>query len=166
MSQKARNPPPARYPVRRSTVLGAILLALVIMGASALVAWGLHGIRLPLWSVALAASNWLVVAFAAFQFWRHQFTGCICWDGQAWMLEVSASAPGFWLLDCSPEIFVDLQAHIFLRVSPKGRSPVWLWLERSSSPDRWMCLRRAVYSRAVVHTDGADSGAPPNRDVA
>lgn len=147
-------------------VLGTILLALVVTGASALVAWGLHGTSLPLWAIALAAANWLVASFATFQFWQHPFTGHICWDGQAWILEAASSAPDFWQLECSPEVFVDLQAHIFLRVSPKGRNPVWLWLERSSSPDRWMALRRAVYSRAAVHTDSVDSGAPSNRDGA
>lgn len=163
MSQKTRNPPSVRYPALRSVALGIFLSAIALAGASAWAAWalqgaGLHGVR-----IAVVACVWTAAALSAFQFWRLQFTGHIRWDGLAWTMQALNQERGSWSLACPPEVFLDLQTHIFLRTTSVERRSVWLWLERSSSPERWLELRRAVYSRAVVLTDSADGGAPANR---
>jgi hypothetical protein len=81
-------------------------------------------------------------------------------DGQAWTLgQTAKSFSGPLALSVPPEVLLDLQAHLWLRVVPIGHACQWLWLERSSQPERWMDLRRAVYSRARSGVDNADETA-------
>lgn len=163
MSQKTRNPPSVRYPAQRSLALGSVLLAFALLGAAVMTVWAFQGTGLHWPSISFAGLGWAAAVLAVLHFWWYQFTGHIRWNGQAWSLDVSAQDSTAYLLDRPPEVFIDLQTHLFLRTVPVGRRPVWLWLERSSAPERWMELRRAVYSRAVVHTDSASGGAPANR---
>lgn len=62
-------------------------------------------------------------------------------------------------LSSSPEILLDLQSYLWVHAIT-GRGHVWLWLERSAQPERWMDLRRAVYSRAKPGADNTDETAP------
>jgi len=81
-------------------------------------------------------------------------------DGQAWTLgQTAKSFSGPLALSVPPEVLLDLQVHLWVRIVPIGHSAQWLWLERSSQPERWMDLRRAVYSRARSGVDNADETA-------
>lgn len=163
MSKLARNAPSVRYPFRRSGVLGLFLLAAGLLGAVALLAWCLQGSRLTAAPGALAVAGilWLVVAGCAFQFWLAQPVGTIHWDGQAWSVATltGLAQDEARALSAPPAVFLDMQSHLWVHVLPAGRRGLWLWLDRSGQPERWMDLRRAVYSRAKPGVD-PDAIAP------
>ena len=160
MTLLSRRAPSVQYPLWRSRVLGALLLALLFAGAGVAVAWVSSGARDAVVSVAVALGLWLLAAAGAAHFWWSQPRGVLQFDGQAWTLDQTAkSFSGPLALSVPPEVLLDLQAHLWVRIVPIGHSSQWLWLERSSQPERWMDLRRAVYSRARSGVDNADETA-------
>lgn len=161
MTLLSRRAPSVQYPLRRSRVLGALLLALLFSGAGVVAAWVSSGARDVVLSAAVALGLWLSAAAGAAHFWWSQPRGVLQFDGQAWTLgQTTKSFSGPLALSVPPEVLLDLQAHLWVRVLPIGHSSQWLWLERSSQPERWMDLRRAVYSRAVPGADNPDATAP------
>ena len=160
MTLLSRRAPSVQYPLRRSRVLGALLLALLFTGAGVVAAWVGFGARDAVLSAAVALGLWLLAAAGASHFWWRQPRGVLQFDGQAWTLgQTAKSFSGPLALSMPPEVLLDLQAHLWLRVVPIGHSSQCLWLERSSQPERWMDLRRAVYSRARSGVDNADETA-------
>ncbi|MBT9514001.1 MAG: hypothetical protein IV104_16805 [Acidovorax sp.] len=159
MTRLARCPPAVQYPLRRSLALGAVLVGLLLAGAGVLAAWVLGGVRSPLVVGTAAAGLWLTAAACALHFWLRQFVGVLRWDGQAWTQEGGPEGKIFWALSRPPEVILDLQTHLWVRAFPLGHRGIWLWLERSSQPERWMDMRRAVYSRAKPGADNADETA-------
>lgn len=160
MTLLSRRAPSVQYPLWRSRVLGALLLALLFAGAGVAVAWVSSGARDAVVSVAVALGLWLLAAAGAAHFWWSQPRGVLQFDGQAWTLGPTAkSFSGPLALSVPPEVLLDLQAHLWVRIVPIGHACQWLWLERSSQPERWMDLRRAVYSRAISGVDNADETA-------
>ncbi len=160
MTLLSRRAPSVQYPLRRSRVLGALLLALLFTGAGVVAAWVGFGARDAVLSAAVALGLWLLAAAGASHFWWRQPRGVLQFDGQAWTLGPTAkSFSGPLALSVPPEVLLDLQAHLWVRIVPSGHSSQWLWLERSSQPERWMDLRRAVYSRARSGVDNADETA-------
>lgn len=160
MTRLSRRAPSVQYPLRRSRVLGALLLALLFIGAGVVAAWVGFGARDAVLSAAVALGLWLLAAAGAAHFWWGQPRGVLQFDGQAWTLgQTAKSFSGPLALSVAPEVLLDLQAHLWVRVAPIRHSSQWLWLERSSQPERWMDLRRAVYSRARSGVDNADETA-------
>ena len=160
MTLLSRRAPSVQYPLRRSRVLGALLLAFLLTGAGVVTAWVSSGARDVVLSAAVAFGLWLLAAAGAAHFWWSQPRGVLQFDGQAWTLGPTAkSFSGPLALSVPPEVLLDLQAHLWVRIVPSGHSSQWLWLERSSQPERWMDLRRAVYSRARSGVDNADETA-------
>lgn len=160
MTRLSRRAPSVQYPLRRSRVLGALLLALLFIGAGVVAAWVGFGARDAVLSAAVALGLWLLAAAGAAHFWWGQPRGVLQFDGQAWTLgQTAKSFSGPLALSVAPEVLLDLQAHLWVRIVPIGHSSQWLWLERSSQPERWMDLRRAVYSRARSGVDNADETA-------
>ena len=160
MTLLSRRAPSVQYPLRRSRVLGALLLALLFIGAGVVAAWVGFGARDAVVSAAVALGLWLLAAAGAAHFWWGQPRGVLQFDGQAWTLgQTAKSFSGPLALSVPPEVLLDLQAHLWVRVVPMGRASQWLWLARSSQPERWMDLRRAVYSRARSGVDNADETA-------
>ena len=160
MTLLSRRAPSVQYPLWRSRVLGALLLALLFTGAGVAVAWVSSGARDAVVSAAVALGLWLLAAAGAAHFWWGQPRGVLQFDGQAWTLgQTAKSFSGPLALSVPPEVLLDLQVHLWVRIVPIGHSAQWLWLERSSQPERWMDLRRAVYSRARSGVDNADETA-------
>ena len=160
MTLLSRRAPSVQYPLRRSRVLGALLLAFLLTGAGVVTAWVSSGARDVVLSAAVAFGLWLLAAAGAAHFWWSQPRGVLQFDAQAWTLGPTAkSFSGPLALSVPPEVLLDLQAHLWVRIVPSGHSSQWLWLERSSQPERWMDLRRAVYSRARSGVDNADETA-------
>jgi hypothetical protein len=160
MGMTSRRPPAVLYPLRRSRVLGLLLLALMLVSAGGLCGWVFQsGGAVDRWPVVVAGCLWCLAAFSAFHCWLDQFSGSIRWDGQAWMLESSNSGAAGMPLSVPPEVLLDVQSHLWLHVFPMGRGHIWLWLEHSTQPERWLDLRRAVYSRARPGADHADETA-------
>ena len=151
MTELSRRAPAVQYPLGRSRLLGVVLGTLLVAGAGLLVAWVWQGVQSPSqgWAATAGAGVWLAAASGALHFWWRQFSGKLCWDGQTWVLEGDQRGRTAWVLDGPPVVHLDLQAHLWVRASLPGRRCIWLWLERSSQPQRWMDLRRAVYSRAT-----------------
>ena len=141
-------------------MLGALLLAFLFIAAGVVAAWVGFGARDAVLSAAVALGLWLLAAVGAAHFWWSQPLGVLQFDGQAWTLgQTAKSFSGPLALSVPPEVLLDLQAHLWVRIVPIGHSSQWLWLERSSQPERWMDLRRAVYSRARSGVDNADETA-------
>ncbi|MDH4418037.1 MAG: hypothetical protein QE485_12510 [Acidovorax sp.] len=160
MIRPTRRAPAVLYPVRRSMALGVALVVLLMAGAAVLWAWLAEGAALSWVSVCTAGGLWLVAAAGAVHFWTQQFVGSLRWDGQGWVLEGDGPEKIFRALSAPPEVLLDLQAHLWVCVSPWGHHRTWLWLERASQPERWLDMRRAVYSRAVPGADNPDATAP------
>lgn len=148
------NAPAVTYPVGRSSIQGALGLALWLPGTAATVAWALTspGLR----SVALAAClNLAVGALAAASWWRTR-PGELQWDGGRWQLDRCGHAR-----DGQARVVMDLQACVLLHWRADHGAGDWLWLDRASAPARWDDLRRAVYSRAIVDAPPSSRAATP-----
>ena len=70
--------------------------------------------------------------------------GQLVWDGQRWHWESVAYQVG----TAEYEVFVaaDFQHIVLLHIKNHANAKLWLWVERSTFPERWMDLRRAIYS--------------------
>ena len=140
-----------RYPVRRSTILGGVLAGMAALNALVLAAWALgYAVKTPL-HLGIALLVWLLGVLAAWQFWVRSPVGDLVWSGQSWSMESSL------VLQAVPalEVHLDLQGFLWLRLQHAGLRPQWVWLERSTAPERWLDLRRAVYSRPKPGVPGA-----------
>ena len=131
--------PSVSYPVGRALFAG--LLALVLWTAGAAVTW--------LWLRDSDASGWRHAAGAillaliggwSLLAWLRSPRGELQWDGAGWTAPQEASAG-------SLRVVLDLQQVMLVRWLPP-QSGQWIWLERRRSPQRWLDVRRAVYSRA------------------
>ena len=162
MSKLARNAPSVKYPFGRSRVLGSFIFAVGLLGAGAVATWAFLGTRAgSLWPVAIACGLWLASIAGALHFWHGQPVGIVHWNGQSWEVALpdGPHRERSWALSAGPGVFLDMQTHLWVHVSPAGRQGLWLWLSRSSQPERWLDLRRAVYSRAKPG-GGPDAIAP------
>ena len=160
MRRLARSAPAVQYPLRRSLALAVVLGCLLCIGAGSLAAWLVQGAPRHQ-GVAIAASGvWLVTAACALQFWWQQCAGTLSWDGAVWVLDDGRGNGEPRALDGPPTVYLDLQSHLWVCASLRGNPRVWLWIERSYLPERWMDLRRAVYSRAKPGAPSADATAP------
>jgi len=156
-----RHPPTVQFPVRRSRAL-AWLLALFLVGAAAgVVGWLLQagGRQAPALHGLAAAGCWLLAAASAVHYWWRQPAALLRWDGQFWVLETASGTPraaGPPATVGAPVVLLDFQTHLWVHVQAEGRARTWLWLERSACPERWLDLRRAVYSRPRPGAGNAD----------
>ena len=137
-----------------------MLGCLLFVGAGVLVAWLVQGAPLYRGVAPAAAFLWFVAAAGALHFWWQQCAGKLSWDGEVWVLDGGRFDGVSWMLDGPPVVHLDLQNHLWVCTSPQGHRRVWLWIERSYQPERWMDLRRAVYSRAKPGAPSADATAP------
>ncbi len=161
MGVTSRRPPAVLYPLRRSRILGLLLVALLLASAGGLGAWLVQsGGAASLWPAVVASILWCLAAASTFHCWFYQFSGVLRWDGQVWTLESPSSGVAGMALSVPPEVLLDVQSYLWLHACPMGRGRIWLWLERSTQPERWLDLRRAVYSRARPGADNADATAP------
>jgi hypothetical protein len=158
----SRHSPAVLYPLRRSGALGWAVAAVLLVGAAGLFGWALQGAAGAISAVAAwaALGVWVLAAVSALHFWWHQASGWLRWDGQSWTLEPDSPHVTALALSSAPEVLVDLQSRLWVSVHLSHCGHAWLWLDRSIQPERWMDLRRAVYSRARPGADNADETAP------
>jgi len=129
--------------VGRSFGVGVFVLGIHILTALVMLIW---------WAQApsLGGRHWaglglmVVVGVCAWWHWWRSPVGVLQWDGQQWHWGNGAV---FALLE-PPVVCLDLQRYVLLRAQVSGVRMVWLHLEQSSFPQRWLDLRRAVYSPA------------------
>lgn len=80
----------------------------------------------------------------AFVSWRTCCSGQLTWDGECWHWDTLgdlSSTDEFTLA-----VVVDAQSALLLLLEKPGNTRYWFWIERVSQPERWMDMRRAVYS--------------------
>jgi toxin CptA len=138
------NAPPVVYPLGRSRFLGALLLGLWLCGLLAIPFWHFQGAGQFDWRLGLIAASVMGAGLAAGMGWRNVPAGRLAWDGQTWRRE----SPGYQAGAVEYELCVlaDFQHSLLLRLESPGQARLWLWVERQAMPERWLDLRRAVYS--------------------
>lgn len=142
-----RYPAPAvEYPVARSKRLAGALLALHATSLAVLAAWLWQGAGAQRPAALPALLLWGAAAALAARFWLRQPVGSLAWDGAAWTLSRHAGQAADQALGGAVVVQLDLQRQMALAF-PLARPALWLYVEHSGHPARWLDLRRAVYSR-------------------
>jgi len=138
------NAPPVVYPLGRSRFLGGLLLCLWLCGLLLTLLWFLRGNGRLDWRIALALVFVAGAGVAAYTGWRNAPAGQLAWDGEVWRWE----SPGYQagVAEYSLSVLADFQNRLLLRLENQAHASLWLWMERRSMPERWLDLRRAVYS--------------------
>ena len=138
------NAPPVVYPLGRSRFLGALLLCLWLCGLLLALAWFLQGGRQLDWRIALTLAVIGGAGVAAYTGWRNAPAGQLAWDGEVWRWE----SPGYQagVAEYRLSVLADFQHAMLLRLENQAHACLWLWMERRSMPERWLDLRRAVFS--------------------
>lgn len=136
------NAPAVAYPVGRSRFQAWLMATL--LGCASLV--------LALWCTSVAAIDWpqvwagaltAVIAAAMLRSWWRAPQGQLVWDGSVWVLSLQAASD-----QAKPELILDFQVALLLRLGGRQNHPNWVWLERSMCVPRWLALRRAVHDGA------------------
>jgi toxin CptA len=151
----AHNAPPVVYPLGRSRIQAGFLLGLWFSGVLLAASWFLTIPRLD-WRLAAVCVCSLLSGWAALSSWKNAPVGKLAWDGQSWRWE----SPGYQTGIAEQQLFVlaDLQHLMLLRIENQAQASLWLWMERNAMPDRWLDLRRAVYSPQRSITPAAEKG--------
>jgi hypothetical protein len=138
------NAPSVSYPLGRSRFQGGLLGGFWLAGSGVTLWWALAAPRLD-WRFGVA---WVVVVAAGIAAWRgwcRAPRGQLRWDGQVWQWESAGYQAGTPVQALS--VALDFQRVLLLRVENQDHVTLWLWAHRASMPERWLDLRRAVYSR-------------------
>jgi toxin CptA len=159
------NAPSVVFPLGRSNFQGLILLILWLSGLTAIALWW-RVAPAPDWRLWAAASVLLTAAGAMALGWKNSPVGQLRWDGQGWRWESLGYQSG--TLVSSLAVTLDFQAVMLLRLENHDGAILWLWARRSSMPERWLDLRRAVYSQnqrapaALLSSEAAQRPAQPD----
>ncbi len=147
------------YPLGRSSFLGAILLALWLSGLLLAALW-LYAAQRFDWRIGAVFATVVCAGASAGSGWWNLPMGQLAWDGWAWRWESATYQTGFAEYEVS--VIADFQSRILLRLENPASASLWLWLERDVFPERWLDLRRAIYStrRALptAHAQNLPSG--------
>ncbi|HYW55991.1 MAG TPA: hypothetical protein VE934_03475 [Polaromonas sp.] len=138
------NPPAVVYPLRRSRVSGLLLVATWLAGAVVFLLWWGTATVFD-WRQSSAGAALVLGGVIAGWGWKNSPDGQLRWDGQVWCWqgpEGHASTPALEL-----SVAIDFQQVLLLKLKNHDNAVCWLWVERQAQPERWMDLRRAVYSR-------------------
>jgi len=144
------NAPAVTYPVGRPQLAAMLASTLWLAGLAATLAWWADadaaGWRQAAAALALAGSGaWALAS------WLRSPAGELRWNGLEWTTPRGGTAAAL-------DVALDLQQVLLVRC-PGTRSAGWFWLERRRCPQRWLDLRRAVYSRA--RPQAPPPGPPP-----
>lgn len=137
------NAPPVVYPLGRSAFQGWLLLGLWLAGLQVFVLWIYASRHQDTTALVLAASI-LAAGFASWRGWKNAPVGLLAWDGQQWRWESTGYKAG--IAEQELTVIADFQRILLLRIQNQAKASLWLWAEQKVFPDRWMDLRRAVYS--------------------
>lgn len=118
-----------------------------------LACWGIGVGVLALWVLVSPAWGWrailamlvaVCVGVTAWVSWRTSCSGQLTWDGECWHWDTFGDRSSSE--DCTLSVVADVQSALLLLLEMPGYTRRWFWIERGSQPERWMDLRRAVYS--------------------
>ncbi|MDP3708691.1 MAG: hypothetical protein Q8R56_11495 [Polaromonas sp.] len=135
--------PSVVYPLGRSHFLAWLLLGLWLAGLLLVLLWFYLTRQLD-WRMALAFAAILGAGGAARANWANAPVGQLAWDGEVWRWESASYQTGIAGYELS--VIADFQRLLLLRLENQAHARLWLWMARSAMPERWLDLRRAVYS--------------------
>ncbi|MDO8441921.1 MAG: hypothetical protein Q7S97_12105 [Polaromonas sp.] len=138
------NAPPVVYPLGRSHFQGLVLLGLWLAGLAVLALWW-HAAPGFDWRLGAALAATLASGALAGLGWKNSPIGQLRWDGQVWRWESQGYQAGTLVRELS--VALDFQRILLLRLENHDHATLWLWAGRTALPERWLDLRRAVYSR-------------------
>lgn len=127
----------------RSHFLAWILFALWLAGLLSAMLW-FHLSRQFDWRMVLALISVLGSGGVAGNSWIHAPVGQLAWDGDVWRWESASYQTGIAGYDLS--VIADFQRWVLVRLENQAHARLWLWVEQREMPERWLDLRRAVYS--------------------
>ncbi len=128
----------------RSRFLGALLLLVWCMCAATTAAWWLFSAGGD-WRPWLGLSALLGAGAVMAHGWQRSPIGQLRWDGRHWAWESPVYQGGSTLE--APQVVLDLQSAVLIRLSNPAGASWWLWAERGLDLSRWLDLRRAIYAR-------------------
>ena len=147
----SHNAPPVVYPLGRSRFQGWVLAVLWFAGLLLL----LDSLRVqaPIgWRTFATLVSVVVAGVAARTGWKNSPIGLLAWDGQLWRWE----GPGYQsgVVEQKLLVIFDFQNLLMIQLENPAKARLWLWAERNTAPERWLDLRRAVYShhKTIVQT--------------
>lgn len=152
------NAPPVTYPLGRSHFQGFAVLGFWLAGGGVLALWW-RAAPAADWRLWTALAVVLAAGVAAGLAWAHSPVGQLRWDGQDWRWESRGYQSGTPVRDLA--VALDLQRTMLLRLENQDHATLWLWAGRSSQPERWLDLRRAVYSQHRASADLVPPDASP-----
>ena len=150
--------PPVVYPLGRSRFQAGVLGLIWLAGAVLMLAW---------WRTSAYGGGGLVAGLVAvvisggFAWKSHRIApvGKLAWDGQEWRIESEGLPSASTAFDLV--VLADFQLVVLLRLQNLAGAKLWLWLDRTAMPERWMDMRRAIYCRPSSH---AGQPFPPGED--
>lgn len=137
------NAPPVIYPLGRSRFLGRVLLGVWLAGLVLVLLWYCIARELD-WRLAISFAAVAGTGVAARIGWNNAVAGQLTWDGEFWRWESLSYQTGIAEYELS--VIADFQYMLLLRLENQAHARLWLWAERGAMPERWLDLRRAVYS--------------------
>jgi len=142
--------------VGRSYFLGGLLLVAWLAGLLSVLLWCYLTWQSG-WRLTLGLLVVLGAGVAVRTGWNKTVSGQLTWNSEVWCWE-SASSP---TERCEHELSViaDFQNRLLLHLENQAGVSLWLLVEQSALPERWLDLRRAVYS------PHRSSGGLPSHDV-
>jgi hypothetical protein len=157
------NAPPVAYPLGRSHFQGRVLAGLWMLGVLILACWWSAAPAFD-WRIGVGVGALATAGLAAWLGWRNAPAGQLRWDGQVWRWESQGYPSGTPVLTLSGAL--DLQRTLLLRLENHDHATLWLWAHRASLPERWLDLRRAVYSRRKAWPVALPSDMPTPGEAA
>jgi hypothetical protein len=144
LSQRLKHHAPSvSYPLRRSFAQAIVYLCVWVSATALIVSWicfsRSQGLVLMLGFTAIA----LVAMVGSFGL-RSSPVGQLVWDSQQWHWESAAYQSG--VLQVEVLVIADFQHILLIRLENQAHASLWLWVERKAAPQRWLDLRRAIYS--------------------
>ena len=127
----------------RSHFLAWLLLLVWLAGLLTVLSWFLVN-PTPNWRFGLACLLVLAGGMAARAGWKRAPGGQLAWSGDSWRWESPSYQTGS--AEQKLSVIADLQTMLLLRIENQSGVSLWLWLDRTTQPERWLDLRRAVFS--------------------
>lgn len=93
----------------------------------------------------ISAVSVLVAGLFLFRYGGSLGSGFLAWDGLGWHWEENREGPRSNLTDQSIAVLGDFQRSMVLVLSDNSGNKIWLFAQKSFSPERWLDFRRAVF---------------------
>jgi hypothetical protein len=144
------------YPAEPSWLAGLAMAALWLAAAAVTLAWATLAAAQA--AALLGLIGLLLSGLAMARYWRAGPRGQLLWDGEIWLWR-SRAYPAGTEVEC-PEIVLDAQRLIVVRIRNLAGASSVLCLQAHSDRRLWLDLRRALYARAPVVVQAVEARGP------